>query len=39
VDLFIERVNKKGKKDYFQVEVTRDIIDVPSVKSKVYEKD
>ncbi len=39
VDLFIERVNKKGKKDYFQVEVTRDVIDVPSVKSKVYEKD
>ena len=31
--------NKKGKKDYFQVEVTRDVIDVPSVKSKVYEKD
>ena len=39
VNLFIERVDKKWKKDYFQVEITRDVIDVPSVKSKVLEKD
>ena len=39
VNLFIERVDKKWKKDYFQVEITRDVIDVPSVMSKVLEKD
>ena len=39
VDLFIERVDKKWKKDYFHVEIERDIIDIPSVKSKILEKD
>ena len=39
VDLFIERVDKKWKKEYFHVEIERDVIDVPSVKSKILEKD
>ena len=38
VDLFIERVDKIWKKDYFQVEIMRDVIDVPSVKSDILEK-
>lgn len=39
VDLFIERVDKKWKKEYFHVEIERDVIDIPSVKSKILEKD
>ena len=38
VDLFIERVDKIWKKNYFQVEIMRDVIDVPSVKSDILEK-
>ena len=39
VDLFVERVDKKWKKEYFHVEIERDVIDIPSVKSKILEKD
>lgn len=39
VDLFIERVDKEGNKEYQEIEITRDIIDVPSVTSKVFNKD
>ena len=37
VNLLIERVDKKWQKEYLYVDVTRDIIDIPSVKSKVLE--
>lgn len=39
VDLFIERLDKNGKKEYFNVKLERDLIEVPSVKSKILEKD
>jgi carboxyl-terminal processing protease len=39
VDLFIERVDKTWKKEYLHVEIERDVIDIPSVKSKILEKD
>lgn len=35
VQLFIERVDKSGEKSYLEKEVSRDIINVPSVTSKV----
>lgn len=35
VFLFIERVEKSGEKKYFEQEVIRDRIDIPSVRSKV----
>lgn len=39
VDLFIERVDKTGQKEYLDILVTRDIIDVPSVRTKILEYD
>lgn len=35
VQLFIERIEKSGEKSYLEKEVIRDIIDVPSVRSKI----
>ncbi len=35
VQLFIERVGKSGEKSYIEKEVERDIIDIPSVSSKI----
>lgn len=35
VQLFIERIDKSGEKSYLEKEVSRDIINVPSVTSKV----
>lgn len=35
VQLFIERIEKSGEKSYLEKEVVRDIIDVPSVRSKI----
>lgn len=35
VELFIERLDKDGQKSYLEKQVVRDIIDVPSVRSKI----
>ena len=37
INLFIERVDKSWQKEYLEVVVTRDIIDVPSVRSKILD--
>ena len=37
VSLFIERVDKEWQKEYLEVIVTRDVIDVPSVRSKILD--
>lgn len=37
VDLFIERVDKKWQKEYLEIPITRDVIDIPSVKYKILE--
>ena len=35
VQFFIERIEKSGEKVYIEKEVVRDIVDVPSVRSKI----
>ena len=35
VELFIERLDKDGQKSYLEKQVLRDIIEVPSVRSKI----
>lgn len=39
VNLFIERLDKKWQKEYIEINIKRDIIDVPSVKTKVLENE